>query len=171
MLPDVVGLLGLATSPRTCRRATCDGGHDAEHLANEVVVRDQLVDAPQQQAVGVGLAAAAGERAAERRRAEMRVDVDQRLAGDDLADQFFELRFEVRVRDDRSFDIGRGTDRVDMVRTRGLAEEKCTAGANAGTISHFRPPRDFANRRRFRRRMSWIFATASADRLCLEIAG
>ena len=65
--------------------------HDAEHLAHEVVVGDQLVDAPQQQAVRVGLAAAAGERTAERRRAEMRMNVDQRLAADDVADQLLEL--------------------------------------------------------------------------------
>ena len=91
MLPDVVGLLGLGHRPelvvRQLRRR-----HDAEHLGHQVVVGQQLVDAPQQQAVGIGLAAAAGERGAERRRVEMRMNVDQRLIADDVADQLLELR-------------------------------------------------------------------------------
>ena len=83
MLPDMVGLLGLAHGPilfvGEFRR-----GHGPKHLGDQVVVRDQLIHAPEEQPLGF-------RRGAEDGRAGVGVRVAHRLGPDGLLDPLLDL--------------------------------------------------------------------------------
>ena len=78
LLPDVIGLLRPGHFPELLvgqpgRR------HDAKDLGDEIVIGDQLVDAPEHQSRGVGPACGVGHGRAEAGRIEMRVHIHHGL--------------------------------------------------------------------------------------------
>ena len=78
MLPNVVGLLPLGHLPKRVVRQL-PRRNDAKDLGHEVVVGQQLVDAPQVQTLGIGGVAAAAEGRAKRGRVKVRVKVPNGL--------------------------------------------------------------------------------------------
>ncbi len=65
MFPDVVGLLLLGHFPELLV-GKLGGGHDAVDLGDEIVIGDQFIDAPEQQAGRIGSAGGVGGRACRR---------------------------------------------------------------------------------------------------------
>lgn len=85
VFPDVVGLFPFRHAPELFVGQFA-GGDYAEDFGDEVVIGDQLVDAPEHEAGRVGFDFGVGDGRAEGRRVEVRVHVAHGLVGEGAGD-------------------------------------------------------------------------------------
>ncbi len=90
IFPDVVSLLLFGHFPELVVGKLA-GWDNAIDLGDEIVIGDELVDAPEHQASGIGFAGGIGGGGAKARRIEMRVHIDDRLGVENAGDGFGKL--------------------------------------------------------------------------------